>query len=46
MAAVSVQVIVGEARAGHQPRGLADNLGAIAIGVSVDAVEHLAITGV
>lgn len=45
MADASVQVIVGEAGTGHQPRGLADNLGVITVGVSVDAVEHLAITG-
>lgn len=44
MAVVSVQVIIGEASPGHQPRGLADNLGGSAIGVPVNSVEHLAVT--
>lgn len=43
VAAVSVQVIVGEAGASHQPRCLSDDLGSVAVGIAVDAVEHLAI---
>lgn len=44
MATVAIQVVIGEAGAGHQPRGLADNLGGIGIGVSEDTVEHLSVT--
>lgn len=43
VAAVSVQVVVGEAGASHQPRSLADDLGSVAVGIAVDAVEHLAV---
>ena len=43
VATVSVQVLAGEACASHQPRCLSDDLGSVAVGVAVDAVEHLAI---
>lgn len=43
MAAVSVQVVVREAGASHQPRSFSDNLGTVTVGVAVDTVEHLAI---
>lgn len=43
VAAVSVQVVIGEAGASHEPRSFANDLGAIAVGVTVDTIEHLAI---
>lgn len=44
MTSVPTQIIVGETCASHQPRGLSNDLGGVAIGVAVDAVEHLAVT--
>jgi hypothetical protein len=43
VAAVSIQVVIWEASAGHQPRGLSNNLRRITICVTVDAIEHLSI---
>jgi hypothetical protein len=43
VAAVSIQVVVGEAGASHQPRSFSNDLGGIAVGVAVDTVEHLSI---
>lgn len=43
MATVSTQIIIRKASSSHEPRGLADDLRIVTVGVAVDAVEHLAI---
>lgn len=44
MAAIAIQVIVGEASSGHQPRSLSNDLWVITVGVTVDPVKHFAVT--
>lgn len=46
MAGISIQIIVGEAGPGHEPRSLSNDLGIIAIRVTIDTVEHFSIAKV
>lgn len=44
MTGISIQIIVGETGPSHEPRSLSNNLGIIAIRVTINTVEHFSIT--
>ena len=44
VSAIAIQVVIGEAGSGHEPRSFSDDFRSVTVRVSVNAVEHFSIT--